>query len=132
MSSAPGAGVRITVATPRADLDAVVWPGVSTIYHPRTESAEQIQAVAVRVTELERLRGIRPGTVHIAPLVETPLGVVIACEIASSSPRIRSFGVGPNIGMDLDADSLAYAQAECELIARALDLEPLDIQQVLD
>ena len=132
MSSSSGAGVRITVATPHADLAAVVWPGVSTIYHPRTESAEQIQAVAVRVTELERLRGIRAGTVHIAPLVETPLGVAMACEIASSSPRIRSFGVGPNIGMDLDADSLAYAQAECELIARALDLEPLDVQQVLD
>jgi citrate lyase beta subunit len=120
------------VATPHADLAAVVWPGVSTIYHPRTESAVQIQAVAARVTELERLRGIRPGTVHIAPLVETPLGVAMAGEIASSSPRVRSFGIGPNIAMSLDAEALTYARAECELMARSLGLEPLDMQQVLD
>jgi citrate lyase beta subunit len=127
-----GAGVRISRATPRADLAAVVWPGVSTIYHPRTESAEQIQTVSTYIDELERLRGIRPWTVSLAPLVETPMGVVMAREIAVSSPRIHSFGVGPNIGLDLDAESLTYARAECELIARALGLEPLDIQQVLD
>jgi len=132
MSSAPGAGVRISRATPQADLDAVVWPGVSTIYHPRTESAAQIQAVAARIAELERLRGIRPGTVHVVPLVETPRGVAMAREIACSSPRIGAFGVGPNIGMDLDGEALTYARAECELVARALNLEPLDIQQVLD
>ena len=61
-----------------------------------------------------------------------PLGVAMAGEIASSSTRIRSFGVGPNITMDLGTDSLEYARAECELIARALGLEPVDIQQVLD
>ena len=138
MFSAPGAGVRISLATPQADLAAVVWPGVSTIYHPRTESAAQIQAVAARIAELERLRGIRPGTVNVMPLVETPLGVSMAREIASSSPRIDSFGVGPNIGTGLgiepgsDADSLAYARAECELHARALGLNPLDIYHVLD
>jgi citrate lyase beta subunit len=124
--------VRISRATPQADLAAVVWPGVSTIYYPRTESAGQIQAVAARITELERLRGIRPGSVTVVPLVETPLGVSMAHEIASSSTRIHSFGVGPNIGIGLDADSLMYARAECELTARAFGLEPLDIQQVLD
>jgi citrate lyase subunit beta/citryl-CoA lyase len=132
MCSAPGAGVRISLATPEADLGAVVWPGVSTIYHPRTESATQIQAVAARIAELERFRGIRPGTVAVVPMVETPLGVSVANEIASSSTRIHSFGVGPNIGMALDGDSLTYARAECELIARALRLEPLDIELVLD
>ena len=132
MSSYSGAGVRISRATPHADLAAVVWPGVATIYHPRSESAEQIQAISTRIDELERLRGIRPGTVNLVPMVETPLGVTMAREIAASSPRVRSFGVGPNIGMDLDADSLMYARAECELIARALDLEHLDIQPVLD
>ncbi len=132
MCSAPGAGVRISRATPQADLAAVVWPGVSTVYHPRTESAEEIQAVAARIDELERLRGIRPGTVGVVPLVETPPGVAMAREIAASSARIRSFGVGPNITMDLGADSLEYARAACELIARALDLAPLDIQLVLD
>jgi len=88
--------------------------------------------VAARIAELERLRGIRAGQRECRAAGRDLAGVAMAGEIASSSPRIRSFGVGPNIGMDLDADSLAYARAECELIARALDLEPLDIQQVLD
>ncbi len=132
MSNPSAAGVRISRATPQADLAAVVWPGVSTIYHPRTESAEQIQAVAQHIDQLERRRGIRPGTVRVVPLVETPRGVAMAREIAASSQRIQSFGVGPNIDMDLDGDALAYARAECELIARALNLEPLDVQRVLD
>jgi len=132
MCSAPGAGVRISLAAPQADLAAVVWPGVSTIYHPRSESAEQIQAVAAWIDDLEWLRGIRPGTVKLVPMIETPLGVARASEIGTSSARIHSFGVGPHLSMDLDADSLTYARAECELVARALDLEPLDIQRVRD
>jgi citrate lyase subunit beta/citryl-CoA lyase len=138
MSRPAGAGVRISVATPPADLAAVVWPGVSTIFHPRTESAAQIQAVAARIDELERLRGIRPGTVRIAAMIETPQGVSIAHEIASSSNRISAFGVGPRLcdGLGVDpggeAEALAYARAECELHARALGLQQIDIQPVLD
>jgi citrate lyase subunit beta / citryl-CoA lyase len=139
MSDPSGAGVRISLASPEADLAAVVWPGVSTVYHPRTESARQIQAVAARIAELERLRGIRPGSVGVVPLVETPRGVAMAREIASSSARICAFGVGPNIGAGLgidepglEADLLMYARAECELHARALGLEPLDMHYLLD
>jgi citrate lyase subunit beta/citryl-CoA lyase len=138
MDKLSAASVRISLASPEADLAAVVWPGVSTIYHPRTESAEQIQAVAARVAQLERLRGIRPGTIGIVPLVETPRGVSMAGAIARSSARIHSFGLGPNIGTGLgvepgtDADSLTYAHSECELLARALGLDPLDIHHVLD
>jgi citrate lyase subunit beta/citryl-CoA lyase len=138
MSELSGASVRISVASPEADLAAVVWPGVSTIYHPWTESAAQIQAVAARIAELERVRGIRPGTIRLVPLVETPRGVSMAGDIAASSTRISAFGVGPNIGSGLgvepgiDADPLTYARAECELLARALGLDSLDIQHMLD
>jgi citrate lyase subunit beta/citryl-CoA lyase len=133
-----GASVRISVATPEADLAAAIWPGVAVIYHPRTESAAQIHAVAKRITDLERRRGIRPGTVELVPLVETPTGVSQARAIASSSPRVQAFGVGPNItlhlGLDPDsnADPLTYARSECELHARALGLAPLDLRHVLD
>src|ERR1700738_4397939 len=87
MSDVGGTGGGVSAATPRADLAAVVWPGISTIYHPLTESAAQIQAVAARIAELERLRGIRPGTVHVVPMVETPLGGSMARGIASSRAR---------------------------------------------
>jgi citrate lyase subunit beta/citryl-CoA lyase len=130
------ASVRISLATWAADLAAVVWPGLAFMYVPRTTSAAQIQALAARVSELERLRGIRPGTVGIVPMVESPLGVSRAGEIAASSERVRAFGVGPNIAVGLeddgDNDLLAYARAVCELHARALGLDPLDIRRVLD
>ena len=48
-------GVRITLATPKADLLASVWPNVSVIYCPRVESASQVQALDVMVGHLERL-----------------------------------------------------------------------------
>lgn len=128
--------VRISLASWEADLAAVVWPGVSIIYHPRTESADQIQAVAARIAELERLRGIRPGTVEVAPLVETPLGVAMARDIASSSARIRSFGVGPRLGTILgvgpDSDAILYAHSECELTALGLDINPMFLDFILD
>lgn len=131
-----GSGVRISRGTPEADLTAVVWPGVTTVYHPRTESAAQIQALAERIAELERQRGIRPGTVAVIPLIETPVGVSRAHEIASSSSRIEAFGVGPNLeaglGVESESEALAYAQSECELTARALRLEPIVIVPVVD
>jgi len=141
MPESPGTSVRISAATPLADLAAVVWPGVTTVYHPRTDSAAQVHALDQRITHLERWRGIRPGTVRIIPLVETPRGVCMAHDIAASSARIRAFGSGPNLsvglGLEPDADSqpadaLLYARSECELQARALGLQPVAIREVLD
>jgi len=44
--------------------------------------------------------------------------------------------VGPNIdtglGVEPDSDALIYARAECELQARALGRDPVDIHHVLD
>jgi citrate lyase subunit beta/citryl-CoA lyase len=134
----PGSSVRISLASPEADLAAAVWPGVAAIYYPRAESVEQIQMADSVITRLERLRGIRPGAVEVRPLVESPRGVACAYAIASGSARIAVFGVGPNLADGLgvesgwDADSLMYARSECELAARALDLTPMVMEFVLD
>jgi citrate lyase subunit beta/citryl-CoA lyase len=124
--------VRITAATPEADLEAAVRPGVSVVYYPRVESRRQIEEADTLITRLEKLRGIRPGTVEVRPLIESPKGVTMAHEIASASPRVTVCGIGPNINLELDRDGLTYARAECELHARALELTPLDTQYVLD
>jgi citrate lyase subunit beta / citryl-CoA lyase len=131
MVEGAGMNVRISAAFAEADLEAVVWPGVSAIYCPRVESAAQVQQTETLVSQLERLRGIRPGTIDLQPLIETPAGVANAYEVASSSARIHAFGPGPKLYLYLDvdaapeADALGYARSECELVARALDLEPL-------
>jgi citrate lyase subunit beta/citryl-CoA lyase len=130
--------VRISLASYEADLDAVVWPGLSSVYCPRVESAEQLQAIERHVASLERLRGIRPGVIALHPLIESPRGVLAAGEIAAATPRAQTFGAGPNLYLHLDAEprqegaALAYAQGECELVARALDLEPVSMEYLGD
>lgn len=138
MSDPAPLSVRISAGSPEADLSAAIWPGVSTIYYPLAESADQIRAADARIAQLERRRGIRPGTVEIRPMIESPLGVARAHEIGASSNRIRTLGVGPRLSATLgldpgtDAESLLYARSECELIARSLRLDPLHIGYVLD
>jgi citrate lyase beta subunit len=112
-------GVRISAATPEADLSAAVWPGVTSITHPHVESAQQIQEADALIARLERLRGIRPGQVRIQGLIESTLGITRAEGIAGASPRVDALGVGPAITLELGEDSLLYARAECELHARA-------------
>jgi len=122
--------VRISAATPEADLEAVVQPGVSTVLYPRCESPLQVERADRQIAQLERLRGIRPGSVTIGVMIESPGGVCVISEIAASSPRISSLGTGPHL--DLAGDALAYAQAECELVARAFELPPLNLSNLGD
>ena len=124
--------VRISVATPDADLDAVVWPGVEMVYLPRVETPEQVGHADAVIVRFERLRGIRPRTVQIRPLIETPMGVSAARAIARSSERVRAFGLGPQARNSMEGDALAYARGECELIARSRQIMPVDLEEVLD
>src|SRR5258708_15783848 len=122
-----GVSVRISLATPEADLAAVVQPGVSTVLVPKVETVQQLETIDALITELERRRGIRPGTIEIRALIESPQGVTMANDIALSSPRLRAMGVGPHMGLRLaDAgDGSAYASAEGGLRALASGLTPL-------
>ena len=122
--------VRISAATPEADLEAVVQPGVSTLLYPRCESPLQIERAERQIAQLERLRGIRPGSVMIGVMIESPRGVCASTELAASSRRITSLGTGPHL--DLAGDALAYAQAECELVARAFGLPSLNVSNLVD
>jgi citrate lyase subunit beta/citryl-CoA lyase len=125
--------IRINHMPWQADLDGAIWPGLSVIHYPKTEYAEEIRRLDQRITELERQRGIRPGTIEIHAAVETVRGVTNAYEIASASPRIRTFG-GGGLGFDncrdLAIETLPgvvrtlehYGIGETGLVARALGL----------
>ena len=123
--------VRINCAYPEIDVPAAVWPGVTQINFPKAETAEQIKNLDALITEMERVRGIRPGTVRIGATVETTLGVANSYEIASASPRIDSFGPGTGYDMSMDMgvemfvgfDQFFYNRGEGELVALALGLE---------
>lgn len=123
--------IRINCAYPDADVPAAVWPGVKQINFPKAETGAQIRHLDALITELERVRGIRSGTVRIGATVETTLGVANSYEIASASPRIDAFGGGTGYDMSMDMgiemfvgfDQFVYNRGEGELIALALGLE---------
>ena len=123
--------IRINCAYPEADVPAAVWPGVRQIAFPKAETADQIRKLDELISEMERIRGIRPGTVRIGVSVETTLGVVNSYEIASASSRIDSFGGGTGYDMSMDMgiemfvgfDQFVYNRGEGELIALGLGLE---------
>ena len=125
--------VRLNHDYVRADLESVVWPGLKRVNYPKAETAEEIHKLDVIITELERQRGIRPGTVEIGTAIETARGVANAYQIATSSPRIVDFGGGTGYDMSRDLgvemfvgfDQFVYGKGELELAARALELEVL-------
>ena len=128
--------VRVNHRQWLADLDGAIWPGVFRIIYPQPETPEQMRLLDEHITKLERLRGLRPGSVEIYPLVETVRGVANAYEIATASPRIRIFS-GGSLGFDTCRDllienrtggnvreSVYYMIGECALAARAAGRQP--------
>ncbi len=116
------------------DLEASVWPGLTCVSLPKVESAEEVHVRADVITELERRRGIREGTVQIAVAVETSLGVVKAYEIASASPRIVTMGVGAEdltqeMGVQTSAEGreLWYARSKVLVDAYAAGVQPMGL-----
>jgi len=124
--------IRINVASPEADIAASVWPGLDGITLPKAETGEQVRAVDAEITRMERLRGLRPGSIELSTLIETAKGVTNCYAIASGSPRIRAFGGGAGYDMSLDLgiemfqdfDQFFYPRSECAMAARALALQP--------
>ncbi len=122
---------RINHDLVEADLEAIIWPGLSKVNYPKAEHASEIQKLDRIITRLERQRGIRPGTVEIGANIETAVGVTNAHQIASASPRIKEFGgaTGYDMSRDLGVemfvgfDQFVYGKGEVELAARALGLE---------
>jgi citrate lyase subunit beta/citryl-CoA lyase len=122
--------VRINHDYVPADLEGVIWPGLARVNYPKTETAEEIRRLDAIITELERKRGIRPGTVEIGANIETAVGVANGYEIASASPRLKDFGGGSGYDMSRDLgvemfvgfDQFMYGKGELELATRALGL----------
>jgi len=114
-----------------ADLEAIVWPGLSRVNYPKAEYGAEIRKLDEIITRLERERGIRPGTVEIGANIETAVGVANGYEIVSASPRVKDFGGASGYDMSRDLgvemfvgfDQFVYGKGECELIARTLEVE---------
>ena len=116
------------------DLEASVWPGLACVSLPKVESAEEVRVRDGIITDLERRRGLKPGTVQIAVAVETALGVIRAFEIASASPRIVTIGVGAEdltqemgVQTTVEGQELWYARSKVLMDAYAAGVQPMGL-----
>lgn len=111
-----------------ADLEAAIWPGLAGIVIPKAESAAEVRQVDKIITDLEKKRGIKAGTIKIEVLIETWKGNWDAYEIACASPRIDTLCLGI---ADLTTDELAievcrhiYLWERTIVIAKVAGVQP--------
>jgi citrate lyase subunit beta/citryl-CoA lyase len=100
--------VRInhTDALLKGDVEAAVWPGLSGIFFPKAETAQEIRELECLIGTMEQQRGLPSGQVKISAIVETLKGYLRVEEIAGASDRIDSLSLGTedfatNTGMEL-------------------------------
>ena len=125
--------VRINHDFVEADLRGCVWPGLSRIILPKTETAEEMKRCADLLTELEKERGIPVGSIEITPLIESALGAANGYEIAAATPRgVSSHGgsgydMAVDLGIEMFAsfDQYAYTEALPTLAQMACGVEVL-------
>ena len=70
-----------------ANLDCVMLPKVQT--------AEQVVALDLLLTQLEKTHGLEPGRLGIEAQIENALGLVNVDAIAQASPRVETIIFGP-------------------------------------
>lgn len=100
---------------------------------PKVESAEQIQRVDQRLSELEAQYQIAEHSTILLALIETARGVIHLREIAQASPRLRALCFGAeDLAGDMGAIRTSegwegfYAKSAVVLHAKAFDLQAID------
>jgi citrate lyase subunit beta/citryl-CoA lyase len=109
--------VRINADTVAADLESVVFPGLTGLVIPGLETAAEIIDIDAVIEEMEGYRGIPSGTLQIDAEITTPLGVWNSLEIARASGRMAALTVG---------ETALYCTLGLEPML-TLDVDPLDI-----
>jgi citrate lyase subunit beta/citryl-CoA lyase len=115
------------------DLDAVVHDGLRGVCLPKCSGPADVHRLDTRLGELERRRGLVPGTVAIQLLIESALGLVNAYESALASPRVGSLIFGAldyardmGVGLGGEGADLSYPRAALAVAARAAGCLPID------
>jgi citrate lyase subunit beta/citryl-CoA lyase len=115
------------------DCEFVVQKGISGIMLPKVESQNEVLEAEKIIGELERKRGLEPGSITLIPTIETAKGVVNAYEIASSSKRVVAIGFGAvdftrdmGVSLSKEGTELFFARSYVALAARAAGTQAID------
>jgi len=117
----------------RDDVEAMVRAGVDVIRLPKTERKEDIYEVEAAIEEVERKIGREIGSTKMMAAVESPIGVINAYEIATSSKRLIGIALGAedyvtNMKTKRYANGLELLGARTQIViaARAAGIYALD------
>lgn len=115
------------------DLEAVVPLKPEIVMVTKVSGGDCIRRAEEKIETIEAQAGIERGSVKIAPLLETALGIENAYRIAASSPRVEALYLGAE---DLTADlkcrrtkqggEILYARQRIVMAVRAAGIEAYD------
>jgi citrate lyase subunit beta/citryl-CoA lyase len=96
------------------DLQETIQAGLDGVVLPKVETAAEAQTADWLITQLERERGLKLGSIDLMPIIETALGVANLASILATTNRIKrvAFGAG-DFTLDL---GLRWSRNELELL----------------
>lgn len=110
------------------DVEAVVGPGLRGVIPAKTSSREELVRLDALLAEAEVTRGLRPGRIAVAPLIESGLGVANIVDIARG-PRVTTLHLGEvdlaaDLGLEPGADEieLFFARSQAVVACSAAGL----------
>ncbi|MCL4487454.1 MAG: CoA ester lyase [Chloroflexi bacterium] len=119
----------------RADCEHIIRPGVEGLVLPKVETPDQVKMVADMLDRREPELGIPKGSINLLIAIESPIGLMNAFAIATSSPRAIGlmFGAedfGKSLGLPVhrvaEAAELLYARSALVIAGAAAEVQIID------
>ena len=129
-----GADVVVRINRPLSlavrDLEHSIMPDVDGIACTKMDSASHVKLLDELVTELEEMRGMRPGHTRFITMIETADAFGRIDEIPRASPRVTAMNIGGedfalDCDMQPDEDVLLHPKQRMIIAARAAGVMPL-------
>jgi len=128
--------VRInSLPTPYAvsDIKAVATRRLKGICLPKSESADDIHRADALLADAEKESGLDVGSIGILALIETPKGIINACDIVSASPRImgaifgaEDFALEMGINRTKEGSEIFYPRTVIAVACHAANVLAID------
>ena len=93
-----GADVAVRINRPlrmtMPDLEAAVQPGVTALFVTKTESVQHLKLLDEVVSDLEKERGLKVGSIGFGAMIEHPRALSQLHDIAEHAPRLIGMMLG--------------------------------------
>ena len=115
----------------RADLMAVVRPGVAGVVLPKTEREQDLRDLDVLLREAELRNKVRPGDTAVVPLIESPRAILDIQRIATAIDRVAGLALGGEdytaaLGVARSDEALAFARGMLVTAASSHGIAAID------